>query len=141
MIKIKGTYVGNLCIFFYFWNFVEYFLKFWLFFEFFEFCCFFLNSEISLRCHPSVLSYHALGTVDCDESYCNERGDHIWSSGCGELFYHQSYCDESVIRTIYGFQICCDVSSGVQGYALIWHMCGAYPYMATPQRHRFLGCI
>ena len=33
-------------------------------------------------CHPSVLSHHALGTVECDESYCNERGDHIWS----ELF-------------------------------------------------------
>jgi hypothetical protein len=32
-------------------------------------------------------------------------GDHIWSSGCGELFYHESYCDERVVMTIYGFQI------------------------------------
>ena len=27
------------------------------------------------------------------------------------------------------------------GYALIWHMGGAYPYMGTPQRRGFLGCI
>jgi hypothetical protein len=60
----------------------------------------------------TVLSHHALETVECDESYCYERGDHIWSSGCGEFFYHESYCDERVGMTIYGFQICCDVSSG-----------------------------
>jgi hypothetical protein len=34
----------------------------------------FLNFEIFARCHPSVLSHHALGTVECDESYCIERG-------------------------------------------------------------------
>ena len=92
-------------------------------------------------CHPSVLSHHVLGTVECYESYCNERGDHIWSSGCGEFFYHESYCDERVVMTIYGFQIFCDVSSGGWGYVLIWHMGGIYPYMGTRQRHRFLGCI
>jgi hypothetical protein len=27
------------------------------------------------------------------------------------------------------------------GYALIWDMGGAYPYMGTPQRRGFLGCI
>ena len=52
--------------------------------------------------HLSVLSHRALGTAECDESYCIERGDHIWSSG--EFFYHESYCD--VVMTIYGFQIC-----------------------------------
>jgi hypothetical protein len=31
-----------------------------------------------VRCHPSVLSHHAIGTVECDESYCIEGG-HIWS--------------------------------------------------------------
>jgi hypothetical protein len=40
------------------------------------------------------------------------RGDHIWSSGCGECFQHESYYDESVIMTIYEFQIFCDVRSG-----------------------------
>jgi len=30
-------------------------------------------------CHLSVLSHHALGTAECDESYCIEGG-HIWSS-------------------------------------------------------------
>ena len=29
-------------------------------------------------CHPSVLSHHALGKTECDESYCIE-GNHIWS--------------------------------------------------------------
>ena len=27
------------------------------------------------------------------------------------------------------------------GYGRIWHMGGAYPYMGTPQRHRFLGWL
>ena len=63
------------------------------------------------------------------------KGDHIWSSGCGEFFYRESYCDERVVMTIYEFQIFCDVSSG-EGYALIGHMGGAYPYMGTPQVFR-----
>jgi len=41
--------------------------------------------------------------------------------------------------TIYEFQIFCDVSSWGWGYAPIGHMGGVYPYMGTPQRHRFLG--
>ena len=65
-------------------------------------------------------------------------GDHIWSPGCREFFYHESYCDESVVMTIYEFQIFCDVSSGV-GYAPIWEMGGVYPYMGTPQRRGFFG--
>ena len=43
----------------------------------------------------------------------------VLSSGCGHLFYHESYCDQSVIMTIYGFEFFCDVSSGV----------GICPYM------------
>ena len=27
----------------------------------------------------------------------------VLSSGCGDLFYHESYCDESVIMIIHGF--------------------------------------
>ena len=30
---------------------------------------------------------------------------------------------------------------GGGGYALIWHMGVAYPYMGTPQRRGFLGCL
>ena len=68
----------------------------------------------------------------------------VLSSGCGDFFYHESYCDESVIMTIYGFlniQIFCDVSSGVElcpymgngcVYGLIW-----FP----PSLLVFLGCI
>ena len=52
MIKTKDTYVSKLCIFF--------------------------NLHVSsgvvntyqYGCHPSVLSHHALGTVEWDESYC-----------------------------------------------------------------------
>ena len=87
MIKTKDTYVSKLCNFFF-------------------------NFKIFARCHPSVLSHHALETAECDESYYIERGDHIWSSGCWEFFYHESYCDEMVIMTIYRFQLFfCDVSS------------------------------
>ena len=38
--------------------------------------------------------------------WIQRRGDHIWSWWCGEFFYHESYCDERVVMTIYGFQIC-----------------------------------
>ena len=56
----------------------------------------------------------------------------VLSSGCGEFFYHESYCDESVIMTIYGFlniQIFCDVSSGV----------GLCPYMAYGRVYPYMG--
>ena len=92
--------------------------------------------------HPSVLSHHALGTAECDESYCIE-GTIFGRSfvGVRGLFYHESYCDESGIMTIYGFlniQIFCDVSSGL----------GLWPYMGNGcvydliwERRSFLGCI
>jgi hypothetical protein len=61
----------------------------------------------------------------------------------GFFFYHESYCDESVM-TIYGFlnihQILCDVSSGVGLYPYMGNVC-LWPYMGTLQRRRFLGCI
>jgi hypothetical protein len=85
-----------------------------------------------------TLPFWVIGKVECDES--NEGGwDHIWSSGCGKFFYHESYCDERVVMTIYEFQMFCDVSSGGWGYALIGHMGGVYLYMGTPQRHGFFG--
>jgi hypothetical protein len=33
-----------------------------------------------------VLSYHALGTVECDESYCIERGAIFGRRGAGNSF-------------------------------------------------------
>jgi hypothetical protein len=111
-----------------------------LFFSFWPVGRFWLVNTYQYGWHPSVLSHRSFGTVECDESYSNE-GDRIWSSGCGELFYRKSYCDENIVMTIYGFQIFCGVSSGRWGYALIWHMGGAYPYMATPQHHWFLGWL
>ena len=36
--------------------------------------------------------------------YIKRGGGHIWSSGCGEFFYHESYYDERVVMTIYGFK-------------------------------------
>ena len=62
------------------------------------------------------------------------KGTIFGRRGCGEFFYHESYYDESVIMTIYEFQIFCDLSFGWWGYALIWHM-------GTPQRCGFLGCL
>jgi len=51
----------------------------------------------------TFLSHRTIGTAECDESYCIE--------GAGIFFYHDSYCD--VVMTIYGFQIFCDVGSGL----------------------------
>ena len=53
-------------------------------------------------CHPFVLSHHALGTAECDES--NDGGTIFGRRGCGEFFYRESYCDERVVMTIYEFQ-------------------------------------
>ena len=74
-----------------------------------------------------------------DSHHITSRGTIFGRRGCGEFVYHVSYCDERVVMTIYGFQIFCDVSSGVQGYALIWHMGGVCQYMGAPQRLGFLG--
>ena len=92
-----------------------------------------------MRCHPSVLSHHALGTVECDESYCIE-GTIFGRSfvGVREFVYHESYCDESGIMTIYGFQIVCDLSSAGSLYG-IW--VGSTHIWVPPSLHRFLGCI
>jgi hypothetical protein len=128
MIKTKDTYVNKLCIFlFLFFHFdVSSGVGLWL------------VNTYQYGCDPSVLSHHALGTVEWDESYCID-GDHIWSSGCGELFYHESYCDERVVMN-FKFQIFWwRQFRGGWGYALIWHMGGVYPYMGTPQRRGFFG--
>jgi hypothetical protein len=50
------------------------------------------------------------------------RGLVVLSSGCGEFAYHESYCDESGIMTIYGFQFFCDVSSEGWRRVLIWFL-------------------
>ena len=52
--------------------------------------------------------------MECDESYCNDGGGGtiFGRRGCGEFFYHESYCDERVVMNIYGFQFFCDVCSG-----------------------------
>jgi hypothetical protein len=42
--------------------------------------------------------------------------------------------------TIYGFQMLSDVSSG-GGVMSLYDMGGVYPYIGTPQRRGFLGCI
>jgi hypothetical protein len=65
----------------------------------------------------------------------------VLSSGCGDFFYHESYCDESGIMTIYGFlniQILCDVSSGV---GLCPYMGNGCVYDLIWERRSFLGCI
>ena len=54
-----------------------------LFFEFFEFFKtfvgrFLIGETYKHGCYSPVLSHHAIGTAECDESYCIE-GDHIWS--------------------------------------------------------------
>jgi hypothetical protein len=51
---------------------------------------------------------------------------------------HESYCDEIVVITIYGFQFLCDISSG-WGYAPIWEMgvhMALYGDAETPQVFR-----
>ena len=109
------------------------------FFSFWPVGRFWLVKTYQYGCHPSVLSHRALGTVECDETYSNERGDHIWSSGCGEFFYHESCCDERVVMAIYGFQIFCDVSSGGGVMPLYGKWAGSthiYGDATTPQVFR-----
>jgi hypothetical protein len=88
------------------------------------------------------LSHYALGTVECDESYCNDGGvDHIWSSGVRGILlpwvilrregrHDQIWISNFLWRQFRGW-----------GYALIWHMGGVYPYMGTPLRLGFLGWL
>jgi hypothetical protein len=67
MIKPKDTYESKLCIFF-------------------IFELFFFNFELFVKCHLSIWSHHALGRVECDESYCN-KGETIFGRlGAGNSF-------------------------------------------------------
>ena len=96
-------------------------------------------------CHPSVLIHHAPGTAECDESYCIEGGPYlvVLSSGC-VFFYHESYCNESVIMTIYGFlniQFFCDVSSGLGLCPYMEHGCVYGLIWFPPSLLGFLECI
>jgi hypothetical protein len=62
--------------------------------------------------------------------------------GVRDVFYHESYCDESVIMTIYGFlNILYFFTSDERGGAMPLYgkwVC-LWPYMGTPQRRGFLG--
>ena len=67
MIKTKDTYVNKLCIFlFLFFHFdVSSGVGLWL------------VNTYQYGCDPSVLSHHALGTVEWDESYCIDGGPYL----------------------------------------------------------------
>ena len=109
MIKTKDTYVSKLCIF----------LFLFFYFDVSSGVGLWLVNTYQYGCDPSVLSHHAPGTVEWDESYCID-GNPIWSSRCGEFFYHESYCDERVVMN-FKFQI------------FWWRQfrgVGLYPYMA-----------
>jgi hypothetical protein len=78
----------------------------------------------------SVLSHHALGTAECDESYCNERGNHIWTffrRGAGHSFTMNHTATRASSWPYMDFNFF--VTSVPGDYAPIWHMCGVYPYM------------
>jgi hypothetical protein len=97
-------------------------------------------------CHPSILSHHALGTAECDESYCIE-GDHIWSffrRGAGICFTMShtatrasswSYMDFWTFTNFLWRQF----RGGVM--PLYWKWVYLWPYMGTPQRRGILGCL
>ena len=93
--------------------------------------------------YPSVLSHHAFGTAECDESYWIEgtifgrsfvgvwgfflpwvilrrerHHDHIWIFEHSNCVWRQFWC---WVMPLYGKWVC------------LW------PYMGTPQHHGFLG--
>ena len=47
---------------------------------------FWLVKTYQYGCHPSVLSHHALGMAECDESYCNDGGTIFGRRGAGNSF-------------------------------------------------------
>ena len=97
-------------------------------------------------CHPSVLSHHALGTAECDESYYIE-GDHILSffrRGAG-FFFTMSHTATRASSWPYmdfwkfNYFVTSDESGGAMPLYGKWEY--PWPYMVTPQRRGFLGCI
>jgi hypothetical protein len=108
MIKTKDTYVSKLCNFFF-------------------------NFKIFARCHPSVLSHHALETAECDESYYIERGGSYLVVGVlgillpWVILRRDGHHDHIQISTFFLWRQFLGV-----GYALIWLMGGVYPYMGAP---------
>ena len=96
-----------------------------------------IGEHTSIWMTPSLLSHHALETVECDES--NEGETIFGRGGAGNSFTMSHTATRGSSWPYMDFKFVCDVSSGEWDYALIWHMGGVYLYMGTPQRHRFIG--
>ena len=97
---------------------------------------FWLVNTCPYGCHPSVLSHHALETVECDESYFNDGGIIFGCRDAGKSFTMSHTATRGSSWPYMDFNFFCDVSSGGWGYPLIGHMGGVYPYMgpSTPPR-------
>jgi len=156
MIKTKDTYVSHRVASMYFFIYLkifEYcfkklnfsnFLNFFWIFKFLNFCDVRRKRwsydwwKHQYGCHLSVLSHRALGTVECDESYSNEGGPYLVVGLWGMFLpwvilrcrHDHIWISNFLLRQFRGW-----------GYALIGHRGGVYPYMGTPQRRGFLGCI
>ena len=113
IIQTKDMYVSKLCIFYIF-----------LIFKIFKtFVGRFLIGE-NISIWMSTFRFESSRGRDGGMSWIIFGRSFVGVQG---FFFHESYCDESIIITIYVFlniQIFCDVSSGV----------GLYPYMGN-------GCV
>ena len=114
------------------------------FFSFWPVGRFWLVKTYQYGCHPSVLSHHALGTVECDESYCNERGTIFGRRGAGNSFTMSHSATRGSSWPYMDFKFFCDVSSGGWGYALIccgiWRGLPIYGNVTTPRVLGWLKC-
>jgi hypothetical protein len=106
---------------------------------------FWLMKTYQYRCHPSVLSHHALGKTECDESYCIE-GNHIWSffrRGAGIFFIMSHTATRASSWPYMDFWTFKFFVTSVPGwgYAPIWEM-GVYMHLyGPPSLFGFLGWI
>jgi hypothetical protein len=74
IVKKMGAYVNWWCY------------QSWTIFSFWPVGRFWLVNTYQYGCQPSLLSHRAPGRVECDESYCNERGTIFGRRGAGNSF-------------------------------------------------------
>ena len=109
------------------------------FFSFWPVGCFWLVKTYQYGWHPSVLSHHALETVECDESYCYEYIFGRRGAGNSFTMSHSATRGSSWPYMDFKFFVTSVPVGGVMPLYVAYG--GVCPYMGTSQRHGFLGWL
>jgi hypothetical protein len=111
------------------------------FFSFWPVGCFWLVKTYQYGWHPSVLSHHALETVECDESYCYEYIFGRRGAGNSFTMRHTATRRSSWPYMDFNFFVTSVPGVGGGGMPLYDIWAGSIHIWVPPPLHGFLGWL